>query len=215
MITNLEGEIWKKIDGYPLYSISNKGRVKRDEYERFYILGGIRCGQRVIIHYPEKLLTPTIGSNGYYKVTLHCDRKMKTEAVHRLVAKAFLDNPLGLKYVNHKDENKLNNCVENLEWVTPKQNANYGTKTERMRKSVMGRKRQPMTKEQKEKISLTLKMKNINCKPVICGDRIFKSATAAANHYGEVPSTFRNWINGYNDMPEIYRRLGLRYVTKD
>lgn len=209
MVVNLPGEEWRKIEGYPFYSVSNMGRVKRDEYERFYKLGGVNVGVGTVIHYEEKLLTQTIGSNGYYKVTLHKDRKMHTEAVHRLVAKAFVKNPLGLNYVNHKDENKLNNRADNLEWVTPKENANYGTKTDRMVKKVTGRKRAPMSDEQKAKLSAALK--NVNGKKIICGDRTFNSAREAAEHFQVVPSTFRSWVNGRCEMPQEFRDMGLRY----
>lgn len=66
---------------------------------------------------------------GYLKITLHKNKRMKTCRVHRLVAFAFIenDNPQEKTEVNHIDENKHNNHVDNLEWVTPKENINHGT----------------------------------------------------------------------------------------
>ena len=55
--------------------------------------------------------------------------------IHRLVALAFLDNPNNYPQINHKDENKLNNCVDNLEWCDAKYNINYGTRNDRMAKT--------------------------------------------------------------------------------
>lgn len=64
---------------------------------------------------------------GYEVVGLYKDKKRKGHMVHRLVAEAFINNPGNVPYINHKDENKLNNCVDNLEWCTAKYNTNYGT----------------------------------------------------------------------------------------
>jgi len=208
-IINLPGEIWKECIDYPLYSVSNKGRVKRNQYERFVILGGFLGGTGTIIYYPEKLLTPTLSKNGYLKVTLQRDRKMKTESVHRLVAKAFIPNPHGYKEVNHKDENKLNNCADNLEWVSSEYNLKYGTRLERISKTKTGQKRPPLTAEHKKKLAESLKGKN--AKKVISKDGHFTSAREAAEYYKVVYSTFRNWLNGTNPMPDNFKKMGLRY----
>lgn len=96
-------EIWREIKGYEgCYSISNLGNVKN-------IITG-------------KILNPALKRNGYLSVDLRYGRS-KTVSIHRLVAEAFIPNPLGLPYVNHKDEFKTNNKVENLEWCTAKYNA--------------------------------------------------------------------------------------------
>ena len=89
---------------------------------------------RVWSYKSNKFLKPVLDKDGYHKVNLHKDKKMKTFRIHRLVADAFIPNPKGLPQVNHKDENKSNNCVENLEWCDAKYNMNYGTRTERAAK---------------------------------------------------------------------------------
>ena len=98
-------EIWKDIEDYEeYYQISNLGRIRNKKESR--------------ILKPSK-------SGGYYHISLRYGNK-KEMLIHRLVAKAFIPNPLNLSYVNHKDENKLNNNVENLEWCTAKYNNSYG-----------------------------------------------------------------------------------------
>lgn len=121
MTTN---EIWKDIQGYEgLYQISNLGRVKSLEK---IIITSNNITKRMI----EKILKPHL-HKGYYSVTLRKDNKSKVYTIHRLVAKAFIPNPDNLPQVNHKDENKANNHVDNLEWCTPQYNINYGTHNER------------------------------------------------------------------------------------
>ena len=107
-------EEWRDVKGYEgLYQVSNKGRVKS--------LNRIDSrGNKV----NEKILRPG-KRNNYLFVNLYKNGKRKLYDIHRLVAQAFLPNPDNLPVVNHKDENKLNNNVENLEWCTQAYNVNY------------------------------------------------------------------------------------------
>ena len=109
-------EIWKDIPGYAgLYQISNLGRIK--SFRRSTKFHKVE----------EYILKPSVANNGYCQVTLYDNGKRKKFLVHRLVATAFIDNPYNLPQINHKDENRLNNSAENLEWCTPLYNNCYGT----------------------------------------------------------------------------------------
>ena len=121
-------EIWKDIEGFEgFYQISNLGRVKSLPRLVPFKQGMFRMTR-------ERILKNRVGSNGYGFVYL-CKPKAKRQVlVHRLVAQAFIPNPLGLAIVNHKDENPLNCRVENLEWCTYKYNSNYGTCREKIGK---------------------------------------------------------------------------------
>lgn len=84
----------------------------------------------------NKELKPHKDKFGYLRVHLVKNTKHKSCLVHRLVARAFIPNTNNLPQINHKDENKLNNYVDNLEWCTAKYNCNYGTKIERARDKI-------------------------------------------------------------------------------
>lgn len=120
-------EIWKPVtvDGeiYESYEVSNQGKVRSLNYGR---TGKIQ------------VLKPSVTTDGYLMVTLCKGGKKKNYYVHRLVAFAFIpnDDTENKTEVNHISEVKTDNKVENLEWVTPKQNMNHGTRTERTSKKV-------------------------------------------------------------------------------
>ena len=114
-------EVWRDIEGYEMiYQVSNMGRVKR--------LDGIDSQGR---NWKGRILSPGIDKGGYLKVCLYKEGKVNRFLVHRLVAHAFIPNPEGLPQINHIDEDKTNNLVDNLEYCDCKYNCNYGTHTER------------------------------------------------------------------------------------
>lgn len=122
-----EIEEWKDVPGYlGYYQISNLGRVKSLNRtivyspSKFYPNGRVRVLK-------EKILTPSVDKKGYEFVQLFINGNYRSKKIHRLVAEVFIPNPNNLEQVNHKDENKKNNKVSNLEWCTLIYNINYGT----------------------------------------------------------------------------------------
>ena len=112
-------EIWKNVTGYEnYYQVSNFGNVR--SLDRLDSAGRKRKGRTLI---------PIVDNLGYCSVHLLKNGKTKTIRIHRLVALEFLENPLNYKEINHKDENKQNNSVKNLEWCDRKYNMNYGRMT--------------------------------------------------------------------------------------
>ena len=98
----MEEEEWRKIEGYDNYSISNLGEVKNDN---------------------TKILLKTHIKDGYYVVTLSRNNKCKKHYIHRLIGNAFIPNPKNLPLINHKNQKRNDNRIENLEWVTNIENS--------------------------------------------------------------------------------------------
>lgn len=122
----MDRELWRWVVGYEgLYMVSSYGRVmsvpKRAARSNGYMAS-----------YDGQILSPSNNTKGYPSVSLHRDGRGRTRAIHRLVAEAFVPNPEGLPSVNHIDEDKTNNSVENLEWCTLEYNNNYGTRNNRI-----------------------------------------------------------------------------------
>ena len=151
-------EEWRTVvindEVYDNYEVSNFGQVRSLKYR----------------HTNEiKILQPCKSVEGYLKVNIYKHGKRKSINVHILVALAFIqnDDTEHKTQVNHIDENKVNNHVTNLEWTTPKENSNHGTRTERSSKNRMG-------------------SKNGSSKKVVCVEtgRVYETMKQAAEKLG-------------------------------
>lgn len=121
-------EIWKTIEGYTNYQVSNLGRVKSLE-RKVKKYDGYRTKK-------ERILKPCKDKDGYLIVALCKDGEQKTMKVHRLVGQAFVQNDsLFNTEINHIDEDKTNNCACNLQWCEHSYNCNFGTRNIRVAKA--------------------------------------------------------------------------------
>lgn len=155
-------EIWKDIPGYEgLYQASTLGRIRSLDrvievkidgmVQKRSILGTILCGGH--------------NGHGYLFVYLCRNGKAKRYYIHRIIAKTFIPNPQNYPYINHKDENPGNNCVDNLEWCTQKYNANYGSHIEKVRAYMLSDKNPNRGKPRPEKFKEKVR------KPILQLDR--------------------------------------------
>lgn len=172
-------EIWKDIEGYESkYQVSNLGRVRSLNYNR----------EKQI-----KILKPKINRYGYQELSLYKNSKKKFYTIHRLVAKSFLSNQNNLPQVNHKDEDKTNNCVENLEWCTSEYNINFGTRNRKVRTKQSGE-LNPMFGKfgKKHHNSKQVNQHNINGEFIRCWDCV----TDIERELGFLQSSISNCANG-------------------
>jgi len=117
-------EIWKDIENFSKYQVSNLGRIKsKGRYTKVGIKNQDKCYRK------EYIVDGFINKKGYKQVTLYDDNgKPKTMRVHKLVALVFIENKNNLPQINHKDGNKLNNVVSNLEWISNYDNIQHAIK---------------------------------------------------------------------------------------
>lgn len=176
-------EEWKNIKGFEgVYQVSNLGRVKslprhvKRENDKGYFL-------------KEKILKQNFHTGGYLKVTFSKNGKITNKFVHRLVGEAFIPNPNNLPQINHKDEDKSNNGISNLEWCDNQYNNVYGTKIKRQKKS-----------EYLQKLMNPIKGTNLETGEVL----IFDSVNEASKH-GFVRRGIRDCLDGKNKQHHGYR----------
>ena len=180
-------EIWKDIEGYEgIYQVSNLGRVKSLNRD-------VLCNNRYYKHLKGQILKGCIGHYGYLRVSL-CSHSFD---IHVLVARAFLDNPLNYSDVNHKDENKLNNRIDNLEYCTKEYNNNYGTRNARLHLTQINDPRKSIVVEQ------------IDLSGMVVAE--FPSISEAARTTGICENAIRDVCNG---RPHSYTAGGYRWRHK-
>ena len=170
---------WKNIEGCEGYQVSDDGNVRSiDRYIEYEASN--QYTQFISIKFQAgKILKKHKTKTGY--LTVQINRKNKF--IHRLVAKAFIPNPENLPQINHKNECKIDNRVENLEWCSSSYNINYGDRNNKVSKKLTGRKVTNVRIHTKEEIERTAeKLK----KSIICieTNEIYKSATDAAKIIG-------------------------------
>lgn len=151
------------IENFNNYGVSNLGNIKN-----------LKTG---------KVLKPSLQKNGYLTYTFCQNRIRKTFRIHRLVALYFIDNPNNLPYVNHKDGDKTNNKVDNLEWCTAKENDDHARRT-----------------------GLKVQEKPVIAENIISGETLtFKSVTEAGAFLGINKGTISKVLHGKRDQTHNYK----------
>ena len=198
-----ELEIYAPIDGFPNYLVTSYGRVLslKDNNGKDRILE----------------IKQNSGNRHYFYVMLSNNSKKKRLSVHRLVAQAFIPNPENKPQVNHIDEDKANNHVSNLEWVTAKENCNHGTRNERIKENYpehiwnnkkhpfLGRKHSNETKEKMKLNHKDYKGKNHPNSKSVVGINI---KTGEIKTYSCIKETEKDGFNSRNISPVCKHQYG-------
>lgn len=164
-------EEWKIIKEFPMYEVSNKGRIKSN----------VRSNSRI--------LKPIPNSRGYLRVQLlDKDGKKRRVFIHRLVANAFVVNIKNKPCVNHIDNNPLNNTAENLEWVTHQENMDW--------MAIQGRNKRTKEWINNLKKSLEVREKAVIATPVYGGKSFRIKSVNDSKRWGFEPSCVSNCCNG-------------------
>lgn len=181
-------EEWKDIVGYEgIYRVSNQGKVLSLNY-------GPK-GKNHFINNSERVMRQTKSNCGYLQVMLYKDGKPKVKYVHRLVAEAFIEKVDGMNQVNHKDGDKTNNSVENLEWVSARQNTRHAINAGlRPVNQIIG----------KHGTDNPLTRTVIQCDTNGNVVKIWESCEAAAKYYSTSRNSIRRCINGHRKTHRGY-----------
>lgn len=185
-------EIWKDIKGYEgLYIVSNLGNIK--SLDRLII-----CRNNHLRKIYGRVLKQFKINSGYYTIKLWTSNKFKQILVHRLVAETFIPNPNCLPEVNHKDGNKENNCINNLEWVTKSENVQHAVNNN-------------LTKNQKFVVSAN--NKKLKSKPVIQYD-IDGNYIATYNSVSEICRLYNYSQGAISNVCRNERSKAYGYIWK-
>ena len=178
-VIDLPGEEWRMIKDAPFYMVSNLGRVKAITYEKW-------TGKR-FIHRKAHIMKQTLNAYGYLVVHLiNKSGRKQVFRVNRLVAFAFLPNPLNLEQVNHLNEVKTDNRAVNLAWCSAKENANY--------------------------LLHSIRISKTKGTQIRCDGHEFTSITKAAKFYKIPVSTFWAWLTNKKPMPPEWKERGLQII---
>ncbi|TFV23365.1 hypothetical protein E4T75_10110 [Staphylococcus saprophyticus] len=179
MGVNME-EIWKDIEGYEgLYMVSSHGRVWG-------------CKRKII-------MKQRCNRDGYLKIGLRKNGGQKTFLSHRLVSLAFLPHVEGKKYVNHVDENKTNNRLNNLEWCTARENNMHGTRTEKAVKKIK------QTRKERNPWENAVRNMSIPIVGINKDDIVFFKSMNEAGRKGYCDSHISSCINGKRKTHKGYK----------
>lgn len=156
-------EEWRWIEGYEgRYEVSDCGRV-RSHYT-----------SRDTLRSQPRLLRPWVINSGYPVIELHTQKAGKKYLVHRLVAAAFVPNPLGAPHVNHRDSDRLNSNASNLEWVTRSENQKHACKFGALRVPMLRGEQCPnskLTEDQVREIRRTYKWRSSDANQYVLAQR--------------------------------------------
>ena len=182
-----DGEIWEDVPEYEeLYQVSNIGRVKSLPKSVFNGKGMVKK--------QESILKPNTLAKGYLQVTLYNGGTRKCFQIHRLVALAFIPNPNNLPQINHKNGNKQDNRVENLEWCNNSTNQLHAWRNGLQKPHYCGG-----GADRKKRVALLSDDGSI--------ERVFKSIKAASEFLGcSTPANLSHLLNGKGRLKSIYGR---------
>lgn len=206
-IIDEDTEEWKKHPEYENYLISNQGRVKRLSYVN------TNNNRRM----KEKILAGSLHSDGYIYISILLgNSKYRQISKHRLVAQTFLDNPNNFPEINHKDGNKLNNSVENLEWVTSSDNQIHAVQNNLQPKNIYTYKGK-LTKEQRDEIIFRYSTTDISKRKLAKEYNVSHTTICSIinnkYNYGEgYKNEFETFLNQLNELNELREEW---LITKD